>query len=386
MGNIGKKMNKKILLIVLLALVFIISTFIFLDRNSTKDHTLTIGCISIFSGEIATYGKETKQGIALALDEINNSNILQGKELAVQYEDSQFDAKMGVQAINKLILVDKVPIILGAFSSRVTLAIAPIAEKYETVLMSASATADSIKNSGDYIFRIVPPNKVQGEVAAFFARENLKAKKAAVYYVNDEYGQGLSKEFTNIFTMNGGKVLFSEGFSLGQKDFRTTLQKIKKLEVDILYFPGQAIEIGLILKQSKEIGLNTIFVGADGSYSPDLIKIASDAASGAYFTLMSMGFGVSDDMIKQFNDSFKKKYNEEPTVYAAYAYDAMKIIGQVISKNNFDAKDIKKGLYDLEEYIGVTGLTKFDQHGEVDKNYYVYEIKDNKFILSNKQF
>lgn len=147
-------------------------TLLFLPACSKKQpetKELKIGCITILTGEVATYGRETKQGLDLAIDEANKSGILGGKKIKVIYEDDQIDPRIGTQAINKLITIDKVPIIIGAFSSRVTLAIAPIAERNKTVLLSASATADSIKDAGDYIFRIVPANKIQGAAAANFA-------------------------------------------------------------------------------------------------------------------------------------------------------------------------------------------------------------------------
>lgn len=278
-------------------------TLLFLPACSKKQpetKELKIGCITILTGEVATYGRETKQGLDLAIDEANKSGILGGKKIKVIYEDDQIDPRIGTQAINKLITIDKVPIIIGAFSSRVTLAIAPIAERNKTVLLSASATADSIKDAGDYIFRIVPANKIQGAAAANFALKHLNKKTAAIYFVNDEYGVSLAQEFRKAYESLGGKIVFYEGFDPGQKDFRATIAKIKDKNPEMIYFPGQAGETGLILKQAKEIGLDLPFIGGDGSYSPDLIKIAGNAAENTYYTLMAMGFGVSDQLIEEF--------------------------------------------------------------------------------------
>ncbi len=350
-------------------------------KDSTKD--LAIGCITILSGEVATYGKETKQGIDLAVEETNGSGILGSRKMRVIYEDDQIDAKIGTQAINKLITVDKVPIIIGAFSSRVTLAIAPIAERNKTVLLSASATADALKDAGDFIFRIVPPNRAQGTTGAKFALEKLKKNTVAVYYVNDEYGVSLAAEFKKAYEGLGGKVLFYEAFSPGQKDFRSSIQKMKSANAEMVYFPGQAGETGLILKQSRELGFNVPFVGGDGSYSPDLITIAGDAAEGSYYSLMAMGYGVSDSLITAFESKFQTKYGEKPTVYAAYAYEAGKIVGKILSAAAYTGEGIRDRLYTLRDFKGITGYTSFDKFGEVNKEFYMYVVRKGQFVLNN---
>lgn len=375
------EMNKTLSISITAFCIIIFIGLVSYKKPQTGGNILKIGCISILSGEVATYGKETKQGLDLAIEEANRSSILGSRKIEVIYEDDQIDAKIGTQAINKLITIDKVPIIIGAFSSRVTLAIAPIAERNKTVLISASATADSIKDAGDYIFRIVPPNKAQGATAVKFSLNKLNAKTAAVYYVNDEYGVSLAAEFKTAYESMGGKVVFYEGFGPGQKDFRSTIQKLKSIKPEMVYFPGQAGETGLILKQAKELALDVPFVGGDGSYSPDLITIAGNAAEGTYYTLMAMGFGISDDLIEQFKKNFFSKYFEEPTVYAAYAYEAGKIVAEVLAKAEYDSESIKKELYALKDFKGVTGLTSFDTNGEVDKTFYVYVVENGKFVL-----
>lgn len=351
------------------------------DGKTGVPQTMQIGCISILSGEVATYGKETKQGLDMAVEEANASGMFGGRKLEVIYEDDRIDAKVGAQAINKLISVNKVPLIIGAFSSRVTLAIAPIAERNKVILLSASATADAIKDAGDYIFRIVPPNKAQGTCAARFALNRLQKKTVAVFHVNDEYGVSLAAEFKKAFETAGGRVVFYEGFAPLQKDFRTSIEKIKAAAPEFVYFPGQAGESGLILKQARELGLACPFIGGDGSYSPDLIKIAGPAAEGTFYTLMSMGYGVSDELIAKFEQNFKDKYRESPTVYAAYAYEAGKIVASVLSKVPFESDSIKNGLYAVRDFKGITGKTSFDRFGEVDKDFYMYQVTNGAFAV-----
>jgi branched-chain amino acid transport system substrate-binding protein len=276
-----------------------------------------------------------------------------------------------------------VPVIIGAFGSSVTLAIAPVAERNKVVLISASSTADKIRDAGDYIFRNVPPNARQAQTAVEFCLERLKAKRAAILYINNDYGISLRDEFKRRFQRAGGSIVAVEAYNPGARDFRSQLVKIKAAGPTVVFYPGHYQESGLILKQAKELGLKATFVGGDGSFAPELIQIAGNAAEGSYYTMMAMGYGVADEEIKKFVTAFKRKYGEEPSVYAAYAYDALKLIADAIRRGGYTADGIKNALYETKDFKGVTGITRFDKNGEVDKPFYIYEVKKGKFQLTD---
>lgn len=340
---------------------------------------IKIGVITPLSGEGATYGEATKRGVDLAVAEINAQGGVNGKKVRIIYEDDQINPQVGTQAIQKLINVDKVPVILGAFGSSVSLAVAPIAEQNKVVLFSASSTADALKDAGDYFFRNVPPNSRQGQSAARFALEKLNAKKAAILYMNNDYGISLTESFKTYFQNNGGSVVETDVYNPGDRDFRSQLSKIKDTNPDVVFYPGHYQESGLILKQARELGINVPFIGGDGSYSPELISIAGNAAEGSYYTLMAMGYGVADEQIDQFTNSFETSYGIEPDVYSAYAYDAIQVIVNAIRNGGYSSDGIKQALYATKNFLGVTGYTSFDANGEVDKEFSVYIVKDGKF-------
>ncbi len=365
----------------ILIIGLVISVGIIGCARKEQEKEIKIGVITPLTGEGATYGEATKKGIDLATEQINEKGGIGGKNIRVIYEDDQINAEEGTKAIQKLISIEKVPVIIGAFGSSVSLAIAPIAEKNKVVLFSASSTADALKDAGDYFFRNVPPNSMQGKSAAEFAIDNLKAKTAVILFMNNDYGISLTKAFENFFKEKGGVILLTENYNPGDRDFRTQLIKIKKKQPDIIFYPGHYQESGLILKQARELGLKSIFIGGDGSYSPELIKIADEAAEASYYTLMAMGYGISDEEIEIFTDNFKRKYATEPDVYSAYAYDALKIIMQAIQNGGYNSEGIKNALYQTKEFKGVTGITSFNTFGEVDKHFYIYQVKNGKFEL-----
>ena len=356
--------------------------FLFITSCGKKEEeVITIGVITPLTGEGATYGQATQRGVDLAIEEINNSGGINGKNMKVIYEDDKMNPMEGTKAIKKLIDVDKVPVIIGAFGSSITLAIAPIANQNKVVLFSASSTADALKDAGDYFFRSVPSNSVQGKSATEFAINILKAKTVAILYMNNDYGLSLTKSFEENFKNLGGKIIIKENYNPNDKNFRTQLLKIKNTKPDIIFYPGHYNESAQILKQAKEFNIKVPFIGGDGSYSPELISIAGNAAEGSYYTLMAMGYGIADEEMNKFVSAYKKKYNEEPDVYSAYAYDAIQIIANAIKNGGYSADGIKTALYKTKDFKGITGITSFDKNGEVNKSFYIYEIKNGNFEL-----
>lgn len=373
-----KKKRNIILASIIVAAVIIIFFIFYQPKKITE---INIGVITPLTGEGATYGEATKQGLDLAAEEINGKGGIKEKEIKLIYEDSQIRPEPATNAIHKLITVNRVPVIIGAFGSSVTLSIAPIAEKNEVVLFSGSSTADAIKNSGDYIFRNVPPNSAQGKTAAIFAVDKLKIKEAAILYINNDYGISLKKAFMEVFNSKEGKILITENYNQGDRDFRTQLSKIKEKNPILIFYPGHYQESGLILKQARELGIKSTFIGGDGSYSPELIKIAGDVAEGSFYTLMGLGYGIMDEEIDRFIKAFERKYSVEPGVYSAYAYDALMIIVEAIEKGGYSSNEIKNALYSIKDFKGVTGITNFDEFGEVDKLFAIYIVKGGKFEL-----
>lgn len=376
-------MNKKSFIIVLVLLIAGMVGYWFWQKQNSIDQYV-IGCSTPLTGEGANYGKSTKEGVDLAIEEINNEKFLD-KPLKVIFEDDKINATDGVNAINKLVSADKVPLIIGPFGSSVTLAVAPIVNKNKVVMIGASATADGIADAGDYVFRITPPNSKQGSDVATFCHDKLLSKKAAVIFQNNDYGTTLKTAFESKYKELGGTITISEGVDIGIKDLKTQIVKIKATNPDVVFFPLHVAESGLLLKQAKELGLNAKFISCDGAMVDDLLKGAGTAAEGTYYTTLALGYGVSDDMISSFNENFKKKYNKEPDVYAAYYYEVTKIVATAIKANGFDAEKIKSYLYEMigdKGYKGITGITTFDKNGEVNKSFYVYKVLNGKFELN----
>jgi branched-chain amino acid transport system substrate-binding protein len=167
--------------------------------QDTQSDEIKIGAILPLTGEAAEYGEDAKLGIDLAVEEINAAGGINGKMIQVVYEDSQATPSQGVAAIQKLITVDKVPVIIGAMASSVTLAIAPIAEENKVVLLSPASTAPQITEAGDYIFRNEVSDAYGGKAQAELTWDELGIKNVAILCINNDYGVGTADTFKKNF-------------------------------------------------------------------------------------------------------------------------------------------------------------------------------------------
>ncbi|MBI5403388.1 MAG: ABC transporter substrate-binding protein [Ignavibacteriae bacterium] len=352
----------------------IICFLLILSMNSCtngkrSNEKILVGVVAPLSGPNAHYGEILKNGFDLAF----SKDSLYG----LKYEDSKFESNSSISAINKLISVDKVKIVLGEVSSDNTLAIAPIAEKNKVILFSTIASTDKLQYAGEYIFRNIPRNKIQGITAAEFIINKLNIKSVAVFGQNSEYGVNITSSFKEHFVNLGGEIKFEGSFLEGNKDFRTQLIKIKESGARALFIPGNENEPAIILKQAKELNLNIPIMGGDGSSTDNLIKMAGNSSEGFYCTNVLVDKSL--DFYVKYRDEFFKKYNKEPGAYDAYAYEGAMIILEALKNVGNDADKVKEYLY-THTFKSMTGDLKFDKDGEVNRLWGVYQILNGKFV------
>lgn len=350
-----------------------------------QSNEIKIGAIAPLTGDNAVYGVAIQKGMQLGIDEINSTNGINGKKLNVIFEDDQADPQKSVAAYRKLTSVDKVPLILGGVFSASTLAIAPIAEKDQVVLLSPTSSAVEITRAGDFIFRIYPSDSYDGTFLADFASQKLKAKTASVLYAKVAAATALANVFKDKFEASGGKVIGLTGYNQGDNDFKLQITKIKDSNPDIVFIPGYLREMAIQLKQIKELGLNKPVLAPSTFNDPKILELVGNAAEGIMFSSPVFDPETKAPNIKSFVDSFSKKYNEKPNVWAAYGFDVVKIASEAISKGGYKSEGIKNALYKITNFSGITGNTSFDANGDVSKELKILTVKNKSFIAYSGQ-
>jgi branched-chain amino acid transport system substrate-binding protein len=356
-----------IVVVVALAIVLIIT------QTKKESEEIKIGVILPLTGDGAKYGEEAKNGLEIASEELKNVKV------KILYEDDQGTTNGAVNAFNKLIATYNVPVIIGPMYSSTALAIAPLGEKKKVVIFSPSASSPDLTKAGDYFFRNWPSDVFEGGEMAKFAFNTLSLKRVAILSVNLDYGKGLTKVFKERFESLGGKVLTIEYYDQGATDFRTQLSKIKSLNPEAIYLPGYYTEIGLILRQAKEMGLKTKFLSCVGFDNPKVLEIAGNAAEGVIFARPYYDPESKNPMVRTFVERFRQKFGIDPGIYAAHSYDALKIVVTAIKKGGYSANGIKSALYSIKNFPGVTGNTSFDENGDVEKPIQIMMVKKGVF-------
>ena len=361
----------------IVALAFLIVVIITQEGKEPKE--IKIGAILPLTGENAMYGESAKKAIDLAAEEINSEGGIKGTKIKIVYEDDQALPERGVSAFLKLITVDKVPIVIGAMPSSVTLAIAPVAERNKVVLFSPASSNPEITGAGDFIFRNDVSDVFEGMKMAEETWQRLGIRQVAILYINNDYGVGIKNIFSQKFEELGGNIIVVEFFEQEATDFRTQLIKIKQFNPEAVYIIGYKEQIQ-ILKQYKELGMKAQILAPIMFEDPEIINMVGDIAEGAIYTYRAYDPQSNQTEVKEFILNFKAKYGIEPDNWAAQSYDALKIVALAIEIGGYDAEGIKKEIYEIENFPGVSGLTTFDENGDVIKSIRLKTVRNGKFV------
>lgn len=348
------------------------------SKNSTgATEPIKIGFIGPLAGDAANIGQNSKAAVEIAVEEINNAGGVKGRKIEVIYEDGACEGKTASNAANKLININKVPVILGGACSGETSAFTGAAEQSKTVVLSYCSSAPAISNAGDYIFRDYPSDSYQGVFAAEYLMNNLNKKKVAVLYALNDYTAGIKETFASSFVKMGGEIVAVEGYEQTSRDLRTQLTKIKAASPEVLYFLGYSEASIPGLKQAKELGLNIPMIGADSWDDSKIWEEAGDAGEGAMYSTIDV----------PLNDEFKAKMkgkigNDEITICSPQAYDGMKLLAKVLGEVGTKSEDIKNELYKTVYTNGVSSeKIKFDENGDlIGASYLVKIVKDGKAV------
>ncbi|MEA4890416.1 MAG: ABC transporter substrate-binding protein [Clostridiaceae bacterium] len=373
---------KRNLCIILAACLAIMALAGCSQGSGNSANEIKIGINYELSGNVATYGQSSVDGIMMAIDEINAAGGVNGKKLvAVKYDNKSEPAEATTLA-NKLISQDKVIAILGPATSGSFKAEIPVADKNKIPVISGSATADdvTIDASGlkEYAFRICYTDSFQGTAMANFSAKNLKATKAVIIKDNSsDYAKGLAENFTSTFTAAGGTIVGEEAYVSKDTDFNAILTKIRSLDFDVIYLPGYYEEAGLIIKQARALGIDAPILGADGFDSPSLAELAgTDALNNVYFTNHYSSLD-KDPTVTNFIAAFKAKYNKEPDAFNALGYDLAKFLADAIKRcDKLDGETLKNALASTKDFTGVTGSFSIDENHNPIKAIVVVGLKD----------
>lgn len=331
-----------------------------------------IGGIFPLSGNVAVYGVECKNGVDLAIEEINAAGGINGKKVVLVSEDDEGNPDKTVVAFKKLTTRDGVGMVIGSLTSGCTNAITALSQAKKVLQLAPAATAPEITNAGNYVFRACFIDPFQGTVGGKFAADTLKAKRAAVLYdLGNDYSVGLYENFVKAFEGDGREIVAVDSYATGDKNFNAQLTKIKNANPDVVYLPDYYATVALIAKQLRAQGIDTPIVGADGW--DGLTAVAgSEVLNGFYSNHYSAD--STEPVVQKFVEAFKAKYNKEPNSFAALGYDCVYLIRDaMVACGSEKVADIRDAMEKTDGNY-VTGHLTFDESRNPVKSAVMLEL------------
>jgi branched-chain amino acid transport system substrate-binding protein len=362
-----------------------------------------IACWFVVAGPDTSLGTDTKRGVEIAIGD-KGSKIL-GFPIKLSVQDTGCNAEGGQAAATKLAADPTIVAAIGSSCSSEARPGAPILWKAGIPSVSPSTTGPFLTDPkrgpefGGYL-RTAHNDKVQGAVAAQFALNQLKVKKAATIHDGSPYAEQLQAVFVETFKKLGGTITSQEAVAPTDTDMRPVLTKIATGKPEFIYYPVFIAAGGHITRQAKEVkGLEKVpLMGADGIFSPDFYKAAGEAAVGMYHS--SPDFSAFGEGYKIFLEKHQKKYGEKPIApFHAHAYDAAMMIFAAIEKVAKKAPDgtlyigrkvLTEALYATKNFKGLTGNLSCDKYGDcADPRIAIYKTSAEnikKLVLPDKPF
>lgn len=348
-------------------------------------NAIKLGLIGPLTGDASIYGIAVKNGIDLAIEEINAGGGVLDKKIQLEALDDKNDISEAVNAYNNLVSKQMVAL-LGTVTSKPSIAVAEIASEERMPMLTPTGTAQAITTYGDNSFRVCFTDPFQGKTMGVFAAENLKVKNVAVIYDNsNDYSEGLAKSFIETVEAKGLTVVANESYGEADKDFRTQLTKIQAAQPEVLFIPDYYQKIALIATQAREIGFDKPMLGGDGWDGVLEVLDSSNkkVVDNCYFS-NHYSVNDTDKLVSDFVTNFKAKYNETPNAFAALAYDSAYIMTNAIkSANSTDKEEIIKALKEMT-FDGVTGHITFDENGDPIKSVSIIKLENGEASLDSK--
>lgn len=349
--------------------------------DAKGQQTVKFGFVTAYTGPGAAYGQAMKDGVDLAVEEINNNPNTKMK-IDLKTYDTKLVKAEAINAVKKCIEQDKVLAIEGPMTSGEMFAAGPIAQQSKVVAFGTGTTAPGITDIGDYIFRNAIPGKMAIPITVKKAQEKLGFKKVAILYSNNnDQMVGENKIYQELLKEMGLEIVATETFADKDTDFSAQLTKIQATNPDVIAVAGLYQEGALIVKKAREMGMTQPILANNGFNSPAYIQQAGEAANG---TLVATPWNAESksEKAQAFRKAFVAKYGHEPDQFAAQAYDAMYLMHQAAEKSGTttDRKKFRDTLAKIKDFEGATGKFQFDDHRDPKMDLAIMEAKDGKWV------
>ncbi|WP_079213981.1 branched-chain amino acid ABC transporter substrate-binding protein [Ventosimonas gracilis] len=346
------------------------------DKSTIKQEenksTIKIGLGGPVTGPLAEYGEQVFNGARMAIDQINAKGGVLGRQLEAVVYDDACDPKQAVAVANKAV-GDKIAFVVGHTCSSSTQPASDIYEDEGILMVTSSATAPEITARGHkLIFRTIGLDNMQGPAAGRYIADKAKPKNLAVIHDKQQYGEGIASEVKRTAEEAGLNVVVFEGVNAGDRDFASLITRLRQADVDFVYFGGYHPEMGLLMRQSRERGLEARFMGPEGAGNTEITAIAGAASEGMLVTLPKSS--DQDPANAELVAAFKERNQDPSGPFVLLSYAAAQVIAEGIAKaGTTDTTKVAEALRS-NSFTTPVGVLEFAESGDLkDFEFEIYE-------------
>ncbi|WP_259950657.1 ABC transporter substrate-binding protein [Sulfitobacter sp. W002] len=341
---------------------------------------VTLGAVIPLSGSNATPGEDQRRAIEIAVKTVNDAGGVLGEPLEVIIEDSAGKPQTAIDAAKKLVSVNDVALVIGSYSSGITLPMGDYLGQEGVPHLNPASTSGLVRGIGDTSFSMVGLDNVSTEFAATEVTAN-GWENVAVLAVNNAFGQGVAQEFEKHLTSMGGKVTTTVMFNGGQPSYRRELQQLEATNPDAYVFTAYGTDAALIMQESFELGLQE-----DAPWYSILITMMNtDTPEDFKKGLTGMDVGYLGDGGEGYKHAYESAHGESfLSAYGGYAHDAVLFAAEAINRaGSTDREAVLTAIRELgdEGFNGATGEIKFDAEGQrVRRPYLKLKVEGNDLV------
>jgi len=324
--------------------------------------TIPIAVVGPVTGQYASFGAQMTNGGQMAVDDINAAGGVLGKKLDLDIGDDACDPKQAVAVANQMI-GNGVALVAGHYCSGSSIPASKVYAESNMVQISPASTNPAFTDdrAGPNIYRVCGRDDQQGGIAGKYLATHFADKNIAFVHDKTAYGKGLADETKKALNAAGKQEAMYEAITAGEKDYSALVSKLKQANIDIVYFGGYHTEAGLIIRQMRDQGLNTILMGGDALITQEFWSITGPAGEGTLMTFSPdpRKNPAAAEVVKRFKDK-----GIEPEGYVLYTYAAIQAWKQAADKaKSVDSAEVVKALNDTE-FDTVVGKFKFNEKGD----------------------
>ncbi|MCL5962238.1 MAG: ABC transporter substrate-binding protein [Chloroflexi bacterium] len=339
---------------------------------------IKIAFVAPLTGDLAALGKMAKQGITLALEDINGAGGIKGRQIEIIEEDAGASITTALNALNK-VLEQKPVAVIGGVNSATAMAMIPVIDK-EGIPYLTGGTAPGVFQSGSkWVFGINPSDDVGAGALVNYAVEKLGAKKVGLITTNDEPGQTMIEAIKKALKKYN-QDLVVEVHGPTDKDMSAQLLSIKNKGVQAILVWDNPVGGPLIVKQSKQLKIDLPLLTNFAGYAQALGMLTNEEASGLIGTSFAAPQSSDDPAVKAWVARFKAKFNQAPDGTQSHPYDAFKILAKVIEQNGDSRDAIRQGMSAVKGYKGLSGEFTYDSAGIGRHDVVILSVQSDKTI------